>query len=166
MAEPRLWEFALRCYSAPGVEKACIAIQDRHTGDVPLLLYCLWAGVCGRILSAADVARAAATAATLQVGVIQPLRHARRALRQVDEAPAAVSDQVTAVRERIKSVELEAERCELEWLETLDLGALSQDGDSAVSQNIMTYLAFLDVTPDQCGDSHLRSLIEGAHAAR
>lgn len=160
MTDLKLWDFALRCYAAPGVEAACLAAQDDHGGDVPLLLYCLWSGRRGRVLSSTDIHGAAATVAPLQEQVIARLREARRALREEIAAPNRGA--VLELREGLKTLELEAERCELEWLETMDQGRPSQDKGSAVTENIMAYLAFLDVTPRRYGQERIDSLISGA----
>lgn len=125
MSELPLWDFAVQCYAAPGVEAACLELQDRCAGDVPMLLYCLWSGTRSRLLSAADIAHAASLVGTLQSDIISPLRSSRRALRQDLGVPPVLGARVAEIRKRIKSLELDLERCELEWLEILSLGATS-----------------------------------------
>ena len=38
------WSFSLTVYGRPGVEAACLELQDRFGADVNLALYCLWIG--------------------------------------------------------------------------------------------------------------------------
>ena len=37
-----LWDFALRLYKAPDVADACLALQERNSVDVPVLLFAAW----------------------------------------------------------------------------------------------------------------------------
>lgn len=41
MSHP-LWQFSLERYARAAVRNACLAAQDRHAGDVNLLLYLAW----------------------------------------------------------------------------------------------------------------------------
>ena len=50
------WRFSLRTYRAPGVQEACLALQDRCGADVNLLLFCGWTGRDGRALDPASPA--------------------------------------------------------------------------------------------------------------
>jgi uncharacterized protein (TIGR02444 family) len=46
--EHPFWDYALSVYGGDGVSAACIALQDRHTIDVNLLLLSLWTAHDGR----------------------------------------------------------------------------------------------------------------------
>ncbi len=106
-SQPRndgLWEFACALYAKPGVAKACLAFQDKHGADVPLLLAAIWHGRTGRgALSAARVKRWTTIARTWRTQIVAPLRQARRALKTHDAA--------------VKRAELAAEKLQLEALE-------------------------------------------------
>ena len=41
------WRFSLHTYRLPGIEAACLALQDRCGTDTNLLLYCCWLGTSG-----------------------------------------------------------------------------------------------------------------------
>jgi uncharacterized protein (TIGR02444 family) len=98
------WTFTLAFYARPGVAAACIELQDRHGRDVNLVLYGCWVGLSGRgRLGAGDLARAATMNAPWRGAVIEPLRAARRAIRE--QAADAAAFYASA-----KAVELEAER--------------------------------------------------------
>jgi len=103
--EESLWRFSLAVYGRPGVDAACIDLQDRLGVDVNLLLLALWAGaVCGARLSGAEAERLAAEAAAWHRPVVAPLRGVRRHLKGIDGAEA--------LRQAVKAVELESERLE------------------------------------------------------
>ena len=109
-----LWSFALSTYARPGVEAACLRLQEQGA-DVCLLL-------CGAWLEQRGVAAAPERVLALQqlarpwrTQVIEPLRQVRvqwRAMAQQDQPLATL-------RERIKALELEAERELLTRLEAL-----------------------------------------------
>ena len=109
-----LWSFALSTYARPGVEAACLRLQEQGA-DVCLLL-------CGAWLEQRGVAAAPERVLALQqlarpwrTQVIEPLRQVRvqwRVMAQQDQPLAAL-------RERIKALELEAERELLTRLDAL-----------------------------------------------
>lgn len=104
-----LWEFACALYAKPGVAQACLALQDEHGADVPLLLAAIWHGAAGRgVLSAVRARRWKATARAWRTQIVGPLRQARRALK-----PHEAADLYAAV----KRAELAAEKLQLAALE-------------------------------------------------
>lgn len=107
-----LWDFAVRAYAAPGVEAACLSLQDDHGQSVPLLLWAAWAGPQDDMI----LAQAVAITQAWTGAAIEPLRHARRALKL--SLPGAAEPRL-ALRTRIKAAEIEAERLLLEALEAL-----------------------------------------------
>jgi uncharacterized protein (TIGR02444 family) len=112
-----LWDWALEAYARPGAADACLALQDEHRQNVPLLLWVIWAAVAGRgpddaaLKDGADVARA------WQTGLIGPVRDLRRRLT----APMADVREADrgAIRAQVKTTELDAERRLLAALEPL-----------------------------------------------
>ncbi len=108
------WTFSLSLYRSAGVPAACIALQDGQGVDVNLLLFGLWLASEGRAISAHDLAAADAQVADWRNEAVIPLRGVRRLLR---EPPAIVAgDAVAVLRDRVKAVELEAERLQQEAL--------------------------------------------------
>jgi uncharacterized protein (TIGR02444 family) len=111
------WQFSLRFYRMPKVGDACIALQDEAGVDVNLLLFLLWQASQGRSLSVTDVAALEAQIAPWRDATVVPLRNVRRALRT---PPALVAGETAeAFRNRIKAVELEAERLQQEAMYAL-----------------------------------------------
>lgn len=104
------WRFSLAVYAAPGVEAECLALQAAHAIDVNLLLFAAWAGAArGWRLEPADLDRLRSTARELQEHVIQPLRSARRAAKELGGSgdPA-----LTNLKAAIARCELAAEQIE------------------------------------------------------
>jgi len=119
------WRFSLALYEQPGVPEACLALQDEHGLDVNLVLWLLWIGWSGRgRLTADDLARADAHAASWRRDVIVPLRSVRRALKGSPDAGAE------ALRNNVKTAELESERLQHHRLG--DLAASPRQREDAV----------------------------------
>ena len=110
-----LWDFALSLYARPGVEAACLTLQDDHDQSVPLLLWRLWAR--GRRVDASTLGSAVALARDWDQRVVAPLRTVRRGLAA--PAPPIADAARLSLRETVKASELAAERLLLESLETL-----------------------------------------------
>ena len=113
----RLWDWAVAAYATPGVGEACLALQDSHEQNVPVLLWSGWIAATGRKPDAETIEAACDTARAWDSVVVAPLRSVRRTLKapipDIDDGPRE------AVRNRIKALELEAERHLLEALEAL-----------------------------------------------
>lgn len=108
-----IWDWALDAYGRPGVAEACLALQDAHGQNTPLLLWAVWAEAQDADL----LARAAEAARGWDAVAVSPLRAIRRALRA---AQPPVDDRAReALREDVKAAELHAERVLLETLAAL-----------------------------------------------
>ena len=144
------WAFSLSTYRRPGVEPACVSLQDRLGLDVNLLLYLCWAGSIGHALGSDELDEAMVRARRWQSRVVRPLREARRALKGQDMVPA---EQGEALRERVKALELEAERLEQAMLRACLCAAeneASKDRTEAAARaarNIALYLRSVGVEP-------------------
>jgi len=108
------WTFSLRLYAAKGVPAACLLLQERSGVDVNVLLFCLYAALQNRRLDRDDVAGVVETIDDWRADVVVPLRGVRTRLKAM--RTIAPAEGVAALRERVKSVELEAERLEQEGL--------------------------------------------------
>lgn len=112
-----LWDWAVAAYDAPDVADACLALQDHHEQNVPLLLWSAWIAQTGRRPDEETIEAACDTARAWDSVVTAPLRAVRRTLKapvpDIDDGPRE------AVRQRIKAVELEAEKHLLAALEAL-----------------------------------------------
>ena len=72
MRTPDLWTFALACYARPGVETACLELQNQGA-DVCLLLCGAWLQARG-VACSARLQALTALAAPWRGDVIEPLR--------------------------------------------------------------------------------------------
>jgi uncharacterized protein (TIGR02444 family) len=149
------WRFSLRVYRLPGVQEACLALQDRCHADVNLLLVCGWTGRHGRELDDARLRSAVGRVAGFQSDVIAPLRMARRALKCQQEAGTLAV--AVAFRRRIADIELDLERVEQSLLYELagqwsPTGA--ETGGALTNGNLSRYLALLVPAPDAQDRAH------------
>jgi uncharacterized protein (TIGR02444 family) len=110
-----LWPFALEVYGRPGVEAVMLELQDAHGQCVPYLLWALWLARSGRPAGRETLLAGAVLARSWQDVAVAPLRQIRRRLRTPLQ-PIRAADQ-RRLRERVKSLELDAERMLLRMLE-------------------------------------------------
>lgn len=114
---PDLWIFATTLYARPGVEAACLELQAAGA-DVCLLLCGLWLDSRGVTHDAEREAQLRQIAELWQREVVKPLRALRQGWREAAGEDSALS----GLRERVKQLELEAEREQLERLQALAEG--------------------------------------------
>ena len=125
-----LWDFALALYAKPGVEAACLTLQEEVGLDVCELLFHCWLYSCGLEALPSAVARQRVQRRQWQSSVTEVLRGLRRHLK----ASAAASESVTVLRETIKQAELMAER---ENLQRWQVWALERQNEEQRVANIV-----------------------------
>ncbi|MCE8018833.1 TIGR02444 family protein [Halomonas sp. MCCC 1A11036] len=108
-----LWDFALAFYGRPGVEPACLRLQDEASIDVCELLWHCW--LYRHRLVLAHEPPGLAAIRRWQRDVTLPLRSLRRQLK----AEASPGAGVAEVRRKIQQAELAAERETLQRLQRL-----------------------------------------------
>ncbi len=112
MKHDDLWNFALACYARPGVEAACLDLQAAGA-DVCLLLSCAWLECRAIAHVDARLQRLQGISDEWRTLVVAPLRTLRLAWRQ----PAVEDTELAKLRARVKSLELDAERLQLQRLQ-------------------------------------------------
>ena len=131
------WQFSLAVYAENGVADECLTLQQQTGLDINVLLFCAWIGVRGGILSSADIEAAMRNVAHWHDRVVRPLRSVRQEIKKLGQS------ELESFRERIKSIELEAEQIEQALL--FDFSRSLQSGKAnaqdAVPQNVKKYLA-------------------------
>ncbi|ADU13370.1 TIGR02444 family protein [Asticcacaulis excentricus] len=135
MSDTAFWDWALTAYAGDGVPSLCLELQDIYGQNVPLVLFAVWAGVRGLALdeetaeAAVDISRAYADT------VVVPLRSIRQRMRAV----VGDMDEVhrDALRTRVKALEVEAERAQMEALAAL-VGDGSADPENTARDNLLT----------------------------
>ena len=136
-----LWDFAQRLYGRPGVEHACLQLQEAGA-DVCLLLCGAWLQRHGMACTPARLAHLQAIAQPWQTEVISPLRQLRQNWRTAAQQHAPLA----ALRERLKGLELDAEQQLL-----LALQACAHDWARANESAVPAWLEALagtDADPD------------------
>lgn len=144
------WLAALDAYARPGVEAACLALQDDYGLDVIAILTLGWVAARRIGLSDAGLDAVVAAARPWQDGVVKPLRELRRRLKSEDD-PGMVR-----VYDSLKQSELEAERSEMEAL----LAALDQIDTSAgdEAELITRYAARAGVSLDRMAENYINAI--------
>jgi uncharacterized protein (TIGR02444 family) len=112
--ETPFWRFSLKFYRQAGVSDACIALQDGCGVDVNLLLFLFWLASDDRQLSTEDVKMLDDNVRDWRNLTIVPIRDTRRKLKGA--VTLVDPDTQEAFRNKIKTVELEAERLQQEAL--------------------------------------------------
>lgn len=154
------WEWSLRIYARPGVEALLLTLQDRHGLDVNLLLWRLWCAE--RFEEPSDlVGRKAADAMRRwSDDVTAPMRRVRRALKAGPQQ--ALAGRAAAVAERLKQIELAAEKIAQDVLEGLATEHLlpAQDAEGAVSRARRSLAAYVRTTGAPKSEGFSVSLLE------
>ena len=103
------WIFSLAVYQQPGIPEACLYAQDRFDVDVNVLLFAVWhVASHDRVPEPSLMADAARVSASWRSRVVAPLRTIRRAMK--DGIAGWDAPEVEACRDRVKVLELAAER--------------------------------------------------------
>jgi uncharacterized protein (TIGR02444 family) len=111
------WDWALEIYARPGVEAACLELQDRQGQSVVYLLWTAWAVGEGRVLSDDVLKSGAGLAARWEAEVMSGLRQARRNMRSPFDGLDDGARET--LRTKLKTLELEAEETLMLALERL-----------------------------------------------
>ncbi len=157
------WDFSLALYRRPGVAEACLALQARHELDVNLILYFAWLGIARGIhLADADVGATLVRVAAWHDAIVRPLRAVRTEMKR--NTMGAPGDFAEALRNRIKSAELDAERIEQLMLSRLDLSNArdAMPGLHAARENIYAYLKSRGIVRDSTTTAAIEAIVGAA----
>ena len=144
------WDYALELYRRPGVEAACLELQQRHSVDVNLVLFCCWLAHRGVAADAAFLARIAEAAEVWQQEVVRPLRAVRSQLKSALTAPQPGSiaarwpELATTLRQQVLALEIDGERLEQLLLAEFaaELRPAAASGVALASVNLRRYWRF------------------------
>ena len=158
MTQPTFWDFAVDLYARPGVETACLTLQNGVGLDVDMLLFCLW--LAGRGEGIAPILDSALAASEEWQAVVAPLRAARRALKMLPEDRGDTA----RLRIAVKACELDAERFEIEALAGLAGGehAPVASGRALAEANLKRYFSSLNIAPDLLGRGEVLRILNAA----
>ncbi|MBQ85432.1 MAG: TIGR02444 family protein [Gammaproteobacteria bacterium] len=165
-ANSDLWEFSLKLYAEPGVAASCLSLQNRHGFDVNLVLFCIWSGFRHGELTDDLLKTALETSDRWRETVVQPLRSLRTRLkRDLTESAYSSSSEISALRERIETAELDAERIQQQELEKLIVPATGKRtayilGERSSRRNLDKLAASLGATLNNAVSEHFDSLVK------
>jgi uncharacterized protein (TIGR02444 family) len=145
--ETPFWRFSLKFYRQAGVPEACIALQDRLGVDVNLLLFLFWLASDDRQVSPSEVKMLDDNVRDWRNLTIIPIRDARRKLKGA--ATLVEPSKQEAFRNKVKAVELDAERLQQEALyEFSRSGPLGTAASrfAAARANVAAYESVLGLT--------------------
>ena len=139
------WDFSIRTYRTEGVPDACLSLQNEHGIDVNMFLYCCWIAV-RRGEFGDDLWNDAIEFSTEWANkLVKPLRFARTWMKHSGCSDKAIpTDACMQLREKVKSVEFDAEKMQQEVLELLTKNArVTVSGEvsllTAVVKNLHRY---------------------------
>ncbi|MGE3332706.1 MAG: TIGR02444 family protein [Rhodospirillaceae bacterium] len=172
-----LWDFVTWAYKRDGVEKACLALQNRLNADVNIVLFCIWLSFRGA--GTTNLATYLGTALKIsrdwQRNLIEPMRTTRQNLKHVLETGSFAGVELQAaeaLRNRIKQCELD-----LEHLQTLALYALVTTGDDQgvtrspaeqkddAHNNLTVYFAASGIKLDPLAQTHVMRILTAIFGA-
>ncbi len=145
MLENDLWDYALALYRQPGVEPACLELQQGWPLGINRLLFCCWLAAEGRSLQPQSLR--AGTATQWQHNITAPLRALRYQVReQVKHEP-----ELAPCYQALRQAELACEQVELARLFSLGRGwrvATDTGLEDLTLHNLCEYLRFEGVAPE------------------
>jgi uncharacterized protein (TIGR02444 family) len=162
------WDFSVRCYEEPGVADACLTLQESHALDVNLILYCCWMGVSRGRCEKATFEAVLSFSELWSGQVVRPLRGARAWMKSTGcEQLGDFRDACMALRERVKALELEAEKLQQNVLAAMTgSGAqripASAERLSAVVANLRMYLVMRRADLDAASLERLATIVATA----
>ncbi|MEM7281200.1 MAG: TIGR02444 family protein [Pseudomonadota bacterium] len=153
MGEQSLWDFASQLYTQPGVEEACLYLQDNCRLNVSLLLFLMWSTKRYGQMQPAFIRECCDLSDTWDGAVVKPFRQVRRWLKHQG---AQLGDQDTDdLRSQTKGLELHSEKLLLQALEqkAMAMGLESQDINDvdSIHMNLRVMLVHLKLAVDQSG---------------
>jgi uncharacterized protein (TIGR02444 family) len=137
------WTFSLEVYAAPGVAAECLALQRELDVDVNMLLFCAWLGAAHRsVLTAERIGFFESLVRPWHEDAVKPLRGVRDTIKGRTDF---VEEDIGALRGRVLSVELGAERIEQAllyqaFLQDLPAAASHTTAAAAMRANVLTFL--------------------------
>lgn len=144
------WDFSLSFYARPTVQHACLELQNAYKADVNLLLFLVFQANRGQRLSALEISSINDEVRVWREHVIQPLRQLRRQLKV--PLLAINNEAQERLRKEVKRLELDSEKLQQEFLETLHFSAAplafsDQPGNrlSIAGDNLKHYAENLDI---------------------
>ena len=153
-----LWNFALRVYSQPDVERLSIELQSLYHANVNIILWCCWLEREDIKLSESWLDDVLITIDTVSQLTVSKLREARR---QVKESGNFTDQQSKAIAKHILNAEMLTEKVLLYRLYNMTLKFKSLDeGGTKKPLGLEYYLDFLQI-PD--AETYARKILDACN---
>lgn len=168
------WEFSLQVYRVEGVADAFLELQNKHGGDVNMLLFCCWYGVTRGKFQEVVFENAYNFSRGWGQQTVKPLRSIRIWLKQEGCHGQHINiEGCMEFREKVKGVELQAEKLQQLTLENLCRKVPAFESSAAgrleaVVKNLKRYLQSAGIDIRGIESRHLetfiKACIDGAEA--
>jgi uncharacterized protein (TIGR02444 family) len=153
------WDFSLRVYQDPAVQRACLELQERNGADVNVLLFCCWTAAVQGGMTEAERDAMFALSRTWGGKVVRPLRAVRSWMKTEGcAAPHIDREQCLQLREKIKRLELAAEKIQQEALEALSGGFTAAGGEQAIQAAVANLHGYFAAAGRELDDEAKRQL--------
>ncbi len=144
------WDFSVRTYRTIDVPEACLSLQNDYGADVNMVLYCCWIGACIGPFDKELFAAASEFSTNWADHVVVPLRSARTWMKHTGcSAKPVPTDACMELRDKVKSVEFDAEKLQQQVLESLV--SVEAERDEAADQVLADVVANLQLYADFVG---------------
>ena len=130
-----LWDYAVEIYCRPGMSDLCLMFQDDYGADVSIILFISWCSTQGIRIDDQLLTRVEQSVGVWNRDVVAPLRGMRRELKL--DSRGITRKTVSAFREKLKALELEAEHLELNTLAGLISYKSFSSGDVADEKHLI-----------------------------
>lgn len=120
-----LWDYSLSHYHKPGVEKACLQLQDDFSLDVNIVFLCCFYAQHYGALSTQQINKLKELSYQWQNNLIKNLRQSRRWLKKKD---------AELLRQGIKELELNAEKHYMQLLQETSIS-----NQQVIAANVFAY---------------------------
>ena len=135
-----LWSFSLKVNKRPGVEEACLKLQDSIGADINILMYCCWRGQ----MSNDEINDLLINFPSWQNDVVKGLRDVRRKIKQLLSTKHEPAQNIIDLRGKVAALELEAEKIEQSMLsrfaKNYSIGRSSRSGSRS---NLLKYTSLI-----------------------
>jgi len=162
MATKSFWDFSVRLYAKPGVEQACLALQNQFGLEVNNVLFCLWHGQRRGVFSQSTMLQMVEFSNQWHTNIVCPLRSTRSWMKGRKNLIDATEDNFENLRNAIKKLELQAERLQQDQLQSMVSGVPEYevaDPKQAMIDNLQNYLVVVDIQPEQSLMTHFEIVL-------
>ena len=162
MATKSFWDFSVRLYAKPGVEQACLALQNQFGLEVNNVLFCLWHGQRCGVFKQSTLLQMVEFSNQWHTNIVSPLRSIRSWMKGRNNMIDATEDNFENLRNAIKKLELKAERLQQDQLQSMVSGVTEYevaDPIQAMIDNFQNYLVVVDIQSEQSLMTHFEIVL-------